>query len=318
MSEFLISKREQIAWTTETVFGDGGTMASGEIVGYNALVESPDFDLMYQEILNNGSDSYKVSSHVSAGKSFPFVLSFVPVNWRWLKYLMTVVDAGGPAYTHTFSLGSTVSSFALEWARRHTTPHVVNAVGCYVISARVVFQKATGAGTDGLMRVVLTCMAKDASFGSTVTELSQLTATPYMFKHTKFTYNNGEFVEVNNDEINIARGINPNDSRYCNTTADGTVSTPIPTITRVGGNINVNTEDSTFDDAWLASSPILNTKIEFIRGASDQLVFPIGGFRLHKTLAATNADGGVVASTLVWTDEGNASTPVATDTTATY
>jgi len=201
-NEFLIGKKEQIAWIAETSYSSGGTMSSGEIVGLNTRME-PDFNQNWQEVLSAGSGDRYIDSRVVGPLTLPFTLIFTPVNWKFLKYCgYGVADAGSDPYTHTFTIANTIASFKLEWARQATTNHVLTITGCVVKTATISFSKATGAG-EGMIQVSLSCVGKAESQGSTVTSLSEITTAPMQWRHTKLTLNTVERVELNNGDITL-------------------------------------------------------------------------------------------------------------------
>jgi hypothetical protein len=279
--EFLLSKRERHSWVDETSFGTGGTMTSGEICGLNSMIE-PDFSQGWEEILTAGADDRTVQSEVAGPLQLPFKLTFTPVNWKFLKYAgYGVVDTGGPAYVHTFTLNNVIKSFKFEWAFRHTTPVVITLTGCVVKKTTIQFQKATGSGTEGFIKVILECVAQNYSIGSSVSSLSNITASPIQWRHTKWTVNSSEVVEINSGTLVIDQTIDESDSRYCNATLDRTIGEPIPKVHRINGVFNVNMKDNTFMAFWNTAAVISGTnKLEFIRGASDSLVATMASLRL--------------------------------------
>ena len=317
-NEHLIGKREQIAWVAETSYGSGGTMSSGEIIGLNTRLE-PAFDQNWQEILNSGSGDRYVDSRELGPKTLPFTLIFTPVNWKFLKYCgYGVVDSAGPTpYTHTFTLANVIQSFKLEWAKQHTTNHVITLTGCTVKSCTISFAKSTGAGEGNIM-VSLACVGKAESQGSTVTSLSEIIASPMQWRHTKLTLDTTEVVELNNGEINIDNGIDENDSRYCNATLDRDLGEPIPKVHRITGRFNVNLKDKTYYDFWHAATAVGGTnKLEFIRGANDDVVGTFGNFRVASPGCAPTDFDAVSNIDMVWTADSWTSL-IATDSESTY
>lgn len=258
-SEFLIGKRERMSWIVETSYGSGGTMTSGEVVGDNCILE-PDFSQGYQDILSAGADSMEVEDKVPGPKVLPYTLNFAPVNWRWLKYLMTVVNgADGATKTHTFTLNNSYTSFKLEWAKRHTTDHVLTLIGNIAKSATMSFAKSSGEGSEGLLNVSMACVSQDYSQGSSVSTLASLTKKPFQYRQIKVTIEDTEITEVNNGEITINRGIDENDSRYCNSTLAEKVGEPIPKLFKTVGRVNVNLSDATFYTLWATRAEIGTT-----------------------------------------------------------
>lgn len=314
--EFLLGKRQRLSWVNETSYGSGGTMSSGDIIGLNARIE-PDFNHNWQEVLTAGADDRYVQNKILGPLALPFNLVLTPVDWKFIQYLgYSVADTGSDPYTHTFTISNTITSFKLEWALRHTTDVVITLTGCVVTEGTMSFAKSTGEG-EGFLDVTLKCFAKAFSIGSTVTTISNITASPFQWRHTKLTLETSEVVEVNNGEINISQGINDSDSRYCNSTLDRAVGEPIPKTHRITGRFNVNLKDSTHFDAWDSAAVLSGTnKLEFIRGASDNINFAFTDLRLHQGIPPTNLDS-VAAADLVWSSESFASL-IATDSTPTY
>jgi len=158
-SEYLLGKRERMTWVAETSFGAGGTMTAGDVVGLNCTL-TPSFAWGWQEVMSAGADVRYLEEKVAGAKLLPFTMNFVPVNWKFLKYLMSCVDGGAPSvYTHTFSVPMGLpGSFKLEWARRHTTAHVLTLTGGTLKSATINFSKPTAA--EGFVTVDAECVAK--------------------------------------------------------------------------------------------------------------------------------------------------------------
>ena len=315
-TEMLLGLREKISWVAETSYGSGGTINSGEVVGLNARME-PDFNQNWQEILAAGADDRYIDSKVLGPLTLPFTLVFTPVNWKFLKYCgYSVVDTGSDPYTHTFTIANTVASFILQWAKRHTTAHVLTLTGCVVKSGTISFSKSSGEG-EGMIMVSLSCVASAVAQGSTVASTSEITASPFQWRHTKLTIGGTERTEVNNGEITIDNGIDENDSRYCNSTLNRALGEPIPKVHRISGRFNVNIKDKTYFDYWNAATAIGSTnKLEFIRDTNDDVVGTFANFRLAQGVAPTDLEG-VTNADLVWTAD-NWTSLVATDSESTY
>ena len=294
-SEFLIGKRERMSWIVETSYGTGGTMTGGEIVGLNCTIE-PDWARGWQEKLTAGADNRNVQGRVKGPKTLPYTMNFVPVNWRWLKYLMAVADTGTTPKIHTFTERAAILSYNLEWAKRHTTPHVLTVVGNVVKSATISFQKATGEGTEGFMQVAMNCVGQDVSGGSSVSTITagNITKSPFQYRMVKWTLGGTEIKEVNNGEITIDNGIDENDSRYCNTSYDEKLGEPIPKTFRITGRMNVNIKDKTMFDHWDAGTVVSGTNTLLIDKdgtGNDQLLMTFAAFYVLGAVASTNLEG---------------------------
>ena len=317
--EFLIGKRERMSWVEETSYGTGGTMTGGEVVGLNCTIE-PDWGRGWQEILSAGADNRLVQGRVTGPKTLPYSMNLVPVNWRWLKYLMAVADADDAGVkTHTFTMRNSILSYNLEWAKRATTSHVLTVIGNVVKSATLSFQKATGDGTEGFLGVALTCVGQDVTAGSSVTTLSagNIIKDPFQYRMVKWTLEGSEIKEVNNGEITIDNGIDENDSRYCNTSYDDLLGEPIPKVFRITGRFNVNVKDSTYFDDWDAGVALtgVNTLLIDKDGTGDdQALITFGDFYVLGAVASTNLEG-VTNTDVIWACDGFTSIVVRDDIT---
>ena len=302
-NEFLIGKRERMSWIVETSYGAGGTMTGGEIVGLNCTIE-PDWARGWQEKLTAGADNRNIQGRVIGPKTLPYTMNFVPVNWRWIKYLMGVTDTGTTPKIHTFAERAAIMSYRLEWAKRHTTPHVLTVVGNAVKSATISFQKATGEGTEGFLQVALLCVGQDVTEGSTVTTISagNITKAPFQYRMVKWTLGGTEIKEVNNGDITIDNGIDENDSRYCNSTYDELLGEPIPKTFRITGRFNVNIKDTTMFDHWDAGTVVSGSNTFLIDKdgtGDDQILMTFGNFYIFGSVASTNLEG-VTNVDVVW------------------
>lgn len=291
-TQFNTGSQERHSWVAETSHGSGGDMVNdGTYIGSDVVL-TPQFRQNWQDILNAGDSSRAVSARVKGTKYLNFSLEFTPHDWSFMKYVMSNADAGSNPYTHTFTEASAIQSFKLEWVRYGGTDSVITLTGCVIKKVSIRFQKATGEGTDGFVRVVAECVAKDNSEGSSVTTLSDsvpTSASVLQYRHVKLTLEGNEIVEVNNGELTIDNSISEGDSTYCNSTTDNLISEPILREFRIGLRINVNQKDNTYYDMWDSEAALTSTnKLEFIKGANDDMIFTF-----------ENCYGGMVAPTIL-------------------
>jgi len=302
---YLVGKRDRLSWIAETAWATGGTMTGGEIIGLDCTITAPDWRQGYQENLTAGADDLYVQGRIKGPKSLPYVLTFTPVNWRFLKYLFSVANSDdGGVKTHTFTQNTSYLSWKMEWARRATTSVVYTTIGNFVKRATINFAKATGSGTDGKLKVTMTCVAQDESEGSSVTSISagNITKDPFLYRHIKVTIDGNEYKEVNNGEITIDLGTNENDSRYCNNTYDNLLGEPIPGITRISGRFNITIKDKTLYDLWHAGVAVsgANTLLIDKDGTGDdQLLATFSNFFILGVIGPTNFEGPVNVD-VVW------------------
>lgn len=319
MTEYLTGKRERVSWIEETSWGSGGTMADGEVVGYDCQI-TPRFRKGYIETLGAGADNRSVQDLTASAETIEFQNKFVPHNWKWLKYLgYNVADGGSEGqYTHTFSLANTFNSFKMEWAKRHTTNHVLTIIGNVGKSATLSFNKPGGGGRGGQVEIAMECLGKNPSQGSSVTTLTggNPSTAPFQYRHAKLTLEGTEITEVTGGEMTIDTGISPDDFRYCNSTLDMDIGEPVPQVQRITGRFNVNIKDKTYWDQWDSEDALTGTnKLELIRGANDQIVFTFTGFHVLDGVAPTTLEG-VTNVDLMW--QALSVAPVATDDTEVY
>jgi len=303
-TEYLTGKKERMSWIVESSWATGGTMTGGEIIGYDSTIE-PDWNLGWQEVLSAGASDLYVQNRVIGPKVLPYVLTFTPANWRWLKYLMSCANSDdGGVKTHTFTQNAAYTSWKMEWARRATTSHVITTIGNFCKSATMTFTKATGSGNEGLLKVAMSCVGQNESEGSSVTSISagNLSNTPMLYKMVKVVIGGVEYKEVNSGEITIDLGTNENDSRYCNSTFGALLGEPIPGITRISGRYNINIKDKTLYDLWAAGTVVAGacTLLVDIDGTGDnQLLATFSNFFVLGAVAPTNPEG-VTSVDVVW------------------
>ena len=319
-TEYLLGKRERMSWVEETSWATGGTMADGEIVGLNCTIE-PNWSKGWQEYLTAGADNLNVQGRVVGPQSLPYTMTFIPVNWRWLKYLMSCADGGTTPKTHTFTQSNTITSWKLEWARRHTTPHVLTVIGNACKSATISFSKATGEGSEGHIKVAMDCVGQDVTEGSSVTTITagNITKTPFLYQHAKITIDGTEYKEVNNGEMTIEIGFDESDSRYCNSTYGSLLGEPIPKIFRIKGRFNINIKDKTIFGLWDAETVVSGActlLLDRDGTGNDQILFTFSSFYVLGGVPGTTLDG-VTAVDVVW-EANSFSSVVARDDIATY
>ena len=313
-TEYFLGKREQISWKEEGTFGTGVT--PDLIVGYNVTV-TPNFSKGFQEILSAGADARTINSLTLGPEDLRFTLEFVPSDWVFLKYVFgTVADLGSDPYTHTFTLNDSVQSFTLQWAKRGSTNHVLTLSGCVALKSTVSWAKTSSPGKEGHIKVSMDCVAQNVTQGTTITSISSPTATPFQFRMVKLTLDGNEITEVNSGELSFDTGIDPSDSRYCNSTLNTAIGEPIPKTFMITGRVNINVKDKTYWDLWDAGTAVGGAcKLEFVRGANDDMDFTFSNFFVSDGIAPTTIED-VTNVDLAF--QALTTTAVSTDSTATY
>ena len=286
--EYILGKREQIAFGEETTYG---TAVSPTVVLGREATFTPKDDQNWIEIRGSGTDSVTIDTFEIGQKTAGGTLSFAPQDWRFLKFVVCdgssdITDTDNTTYyTHTFSNSVDIASFTLERAMRLTdsSDHVLTYNGCQVDSANISFEK------DSIVKVDLEVLAKDVSSGTTTTSLSVPTTLAFQYRNFKLTLNNSEVVEVTGGNIKIENNLN--DARYANYTLNRTKGESAPTIRRFSGTFRVNVKDKTYYDLWNTASEIANCSFVMQRGTNDKITFTPTGFRMKNAIDPTNLDG---------------------------
>lgn len=291
-TEYETGLREQFGWIVESGWGTGGTMSSGEVIGKDVRVEMP-WSQGYQESLTSGADNRTVQ--LEAGpKILPYTLSFVPVSWLFLKYIMSVVDGtDGSVKTHTFSIPNTITSFKLERAQRSATDNVLTVTGNAVKALTINFSASNSPGRDGFILAVLDMVAKDYSQGTSVTTLSAVTLAGFKFTGVILKIDGNEIAEVRSGELTLDAGIREDDFRYANDTLAETLGEPAPGTFRIRGRFNLNIKDKTIYTLWAARAAVSGTcSLVFRRDDSDdQMTFTFTNFFTLRGIPPTNIEG---------------------------
>ena len=308
-----------MVWIAESTWTTAVSVAGGEVVGYDCTIE-PNFSQGWQEYLTAGTDNRYIQGQVAGQLDLNYTMSFVPYNWKWMKYLMAVADStDGATKTHTFTMRDTIMSYTLEWARRHTTNHVLTLTSNAIKNATLSFAKPTGEGSEGFVKVALDCLAYSIAEGSSVASVSAISGTPFTFKHVKVTIDGTEYKEVNNGDMTISNEIDPNDSRYCNTTYSNKLGEPIPKVFRISGRFNINIKDKTVFNLWNAGTAVSGTctlLLDRDGTGNDQILFTFTNFVIRGAVGGTNLDG-VTTADVVWVANSFASV-VARDSVSSY
>jgi len=295
-TEFNLGLRERFITVNETSYGTGGSLASALVIGKNMRV-TQSWAQGFQETLSAGNDRRYIDANVAGPLLLPYNIEFYPVDWRFLKYAFDITsETGSTPTTHTLDVGNTLQSFRAEWAKQNSQGNQAFITTGNVVTQMVIsFQKATGAGNDGFVNVNLGVLAQDYSSTSSVQgSISSLTDDPFQYRMVKLTLASNEIVEVNNGEMTIQQTINPNDSRYANSTLNRKIGEPIPTVFRIFGRFNINVKDTTYSDIWELAADLTGTnKLEFIRtSGSDEAVWTFTGMTVNPaSIGNTNIEG---------------------------
>jgi len=287
--------RERYIAVKETTYGTAPSYAGALVPGYNIKV-TPTFTQGFQEILNNGADVRTRNSQSAGPLGLVYNMEYNPANWGRLKYVFDIdSETGSDPYTHTLSVGNTLYSFSAEWALRHgSDPMIWQIYGNVISSFTVDFQKASGEGNDGFVKVTENIVAQDYDDDQSLTAGSfTVTTDPFQYRHHTVTLQSGAIVPINSGQLVFTQGINPNDSRYASSALGRTIGTPIATVFRVSGRLNLNLFETTFQDMWDAAVALTGTNtIVFEQSASNKITFTLTGMYVEPVpMSGTNIEG---------------------------
>jgi len=292
--EGLIGLRERWIMKEEATYNTAPSLATALVPGYDIII-NPTFTQGFQEILNNGTDVRTVNSKVAGPLGLAYSLAYYPVDWRMLKYVFDIdSETGSGTYTHTLSVGNTLKSFTAEWAMRHSTdPMIFKLTGNVINQFRINWAKATGEGNSGFITCTANCIAKD--YTTPALQAGSFTASgdPFQYRHAEITLDTSEVIEINNGELVFTQGMSPNDFRYASSSNDRLIGTPIATVFRISGRINVNLLSTTLPSLWELAAAISGTNtIVFEQSASNKVTFTLSGVYCEPVpLAGTNIEG---------------------------
>jgi len=292
--EGLLGLRERFILSKETDYGTGVALTSAIVPGYNIIV-NPTFTQGFQEILNNGTDVRTVNSKVAGPLSLSYSLAYYPANWRMLRYMFDIdSETGSDPYTHTLSVGNTLDSFTGEWAMRHSTDAmIIKTTGNVINQFRINWAKATGEGNSGFLNCTANCIAQNYTTPTIQAGDFTATGTPFQSYHSTMTLNTSEVVEINNGELMFTQGMNANDSRYASSSDGLTIGTPIASVFRISGRINVNLLSTTLPALWETAAAISGTNtLVFEIDADNKITFTLSGIYCEPVpLAGANIEG---------------------------
>lgn len=292
--EGYLGLRERYISAEESSYGVAVSLASAKNPGTNMTI-APTFTQGFQEVTSAGTDQRTIVKRVAGGLTLDYNLTYNPITWERLKYMFDIdSETGSDPYTHTLSVGNTQLSFTSEWAMRHDTdPLIWKLTGNVVKQLTIDWQKSSGEGNDGFVRCTEQITAQNYSEPSLQAGDFALTGDPFQYRHAKVTLNSSEVIPINNGQLVMTQGINPNDSRYTNTTLGRTIGTPISTVFRINGRFNLNLFETTFNDLWAAAAALSGTNtIEFEQSAGNKITFTLSGVTVEPVpMAGTNLEG---------------------------
>lgn len=317
-AEGLIGQRERFITKEEATYGTAPSLATASVPGYDTII-NPTFTQGFQETKNNGTDVRTINSKVAGPLGLAYSLAYYPSNWRMLKYVFDIdSETGSGTYTHTLSVGNTLKSFTSEWAMRHSTdPMIFKLTGNVINQFRINFAKATGEGNSGFVTCTANCIAQDYTNPSLQAGSFAASGDPFQYRHSEIQFNTSEVVEVNNGELVFTQGMTPNDSRYASSSNGRTIGTPIATVFRISGRININVLSTTLPALWATAAAISGTNtLVFEQSASNKITFTLSGVYCEPVpIAGTNIEG-VNTGDFVFTAIGVV--PVAIDSVANW
>lgn len=295
--EYITGIREKTIQARESGYGEGATdlESNGRPFGLDVEVEPGEWSRGWTEVLNNGDDEMQLYKYVKGPKNYPFNTQFKATDWEFLKYLFKVEDQGeeNGVYTYELTIDKTVTSWEMEWVKRHTTdPLIIQLLGAFVKSATISYSKPSQE-EGGFISTRLNCNAKTHNLKDSATETSSFTKDPLRVTTARTIIDGEEIVELNEGEIDIDRNISEEDSRYASAEADRELHDPIPKVHRFTGRHNVNIRNAEWFKKWEKDEPVQGEtyfKFEQIEN-EEEMTIEFKDFWIFRAIGGTNREG---------------------------
>jgi len=299
--------RERFITVEESIYGTNPGLSTAKVPGVDVII-TPTFTQGFQEIKSAGEDNRTITKKVAGPLSLAYSLVYYPVTWERLKYVFDIdSETGSGTYTHTLSIGNTVKSFSSEWAIRHDSdPLIFQITGNVVNQYSINFNKSNGEGNDGFITCTENIIAQNYSTPTSAQAGTfSSSGDPFQYRHLNAVIDGDSVVEVNSGEITFSQGINSSDSRYANTSLNRNIGTPIVTVFRINGRININLFNSDFNTLWEAAAAISGTcSLAFTQTSGNKITFTLSGVTFEPApIGATNIEG-VNTGDLIFTATG--------------
>jgi Fe-S cluster assembly iron-binding protein IscA len=287
--------RERFITVEESVYGTNPGLSTAKVPGVDVII-TPTFTQGFQEVKSSGTDNRTVDKKVAGPLSLAYSIVYYPTTWERLKYVFDIdSETGSGTYTHNLSVGNTIKSFSSEWAIRHDTdPLIFQITGNIINQYSISFTKSNGEGNDGFITCTENAIAQNYSTPTSVQAGTFTTSDePFQYRHLDVIVDGDSLVEVNSGDLTFTQGINSSDSRYANTSLDRTIGTPIATVFRVSGRININLFKSDYNTLWEAADAISGVcSIAFTQSSGNKITFTLSGVTFEPApIGATNIEG---------------------------
>ena len=285
--------RERFITVEESAYGTNPGLSTATVPG-NDIIITPTFTQGFQEIKSAGADDRVISGRVAGPLGLGYSLAYYPTNFRRLKYVFDIdSETGSNPYTHTLSIGNSLKTFSSEWTLRHdTAPLNFRMTGNVVTQSSYSFAKANGEGNDGFITCNESVICQDYTNPTAQAGTFLATGDPFQYRHLDAVFDGNSVVEVNSGELVFTQGINASDSRYASSSLGRTIGTPIVTLFRISGRLNLNLFKTDYVDLWAAAAAIGGAcTLAFTQSLGNKITFTLSNVVLEPVpLSGTNIE----------------------------
>jgi len=293
MVELILGKKEKISYSdTETSYGGSETLV--EAFGRNASFD-PNVDTQNWTALKTaGTNDLDVPAREKGQEQWGGVLSYVPQNWQFLKFVLCGADTevtdtdSGTYYTHTFTnTEDNLLSFNLERAKQASTSSVVTYVGCQVNQYSLAWDSSD---VGSFITATANIMAQDASEGSSVTGTTPPSTEGFKPRHVQLTLEDTAVAYLRSGTFTINNTLT--DGFYSEYSVDRKKKESVPQLRTYNLSAVAQYEDDTFFHMFDSADVLSSTNtLELKRGTNDNLTATFTGGYLNNAPDPTNLDG---------------------------
>lgn len=285
-------KKEQISYSDiEGTYGGAETLL--EAFGRNARWDPNKNNQNWIDILAAGTETIDVATKEQGLEAFGGVLSYVPQNWQFLKFVLCkqssdVTDSGSSPTTHTFTnTEAGLMSFSLERAIQATTDRVRTYEGCQVNSYSLAWD-STGVGN--FLEASVDIVAEDANPSTSTTALTPYATEGFKPRFTTLTLEGSTVSYLKSGTFTINNDLT--DGRYANQSLARLREQGVPQVRKYSLSAVAHYTDDTFWDMFDSADVLGSTNtLVFERGTNDNLTVTFTGAYLETPPDPTNLEG---------------------------
>ncbi len=289
--ELMQGKKEQVSFSdAEGTFGTAATLV--EALGRNARFDPNINNQNWTRVLGAGTEDLDVPVREQGQEMFGGILSFVPQNWKFLKFVLLkqssdVTDTGSAPTVHTFTnTEAGLLSFTLERAIQASTDRVRTYEGCQVQSFSLAWDSS---GPGNFLEASANILAEDANNSTSTTSLSPPTNDGFKPRFTTLTLEGSTVTYLKSGTFTITNTLT--DGRYANQSLARLKDQSVPQLRTYNLTAVAHYTDDTFWDMFDSADVLGSTNtLVFQRAANDNLTITFTNAYLQNPPDPTNLE----------------------------